>query len=96
MYIAVQPYRDDNVAHQLTADARAVLAQLKRPLGNDADALMTATGLSSDAFERAALDLRQRGMVKLSGPPNANADLGYDVDQVELTALGYMTTQHEL
>jgi hypothetical protein len=47
--------------------------------------------MTQNEVEAMLLDLVERGLIRVDGPPNQNSDLGKDVDWVELTNLGYMT-----
>ncbi|HEV2818252.1 MAG TPA: hypothetical protein VGW40_13650 [Allosphingosinicella sp.] len=55
------------------------------------EGLPVIEGMTQHEVEAMLLDLAERGLIRVHGPPNQNSDLGKDVDWVELTNLGFMT-----
>jgi len=75
----------------IAAAARDFLNSLSRTPGCRREGLPVIEGMTRHEVEAMLLDLSQRGLIRVDGPPNQNSDLGKDVDWVELTSLGYMT-----
>jgi hypothetical protein len=75
----------------LAPEARAFLNSLSRIPGCRHEGLPKIEGMTGHEVEAMLLDLSERGLIRVDGPPNQNSDLGKDVDTVELTSLGYMT-----
>lgn len=75
----------------IAAQGRAFLNSLSRTPGCRHEGLPQIEGMTGHEVEAMLLDLAERGLIRVDGPPNQNSDLGKDVDSVELTNLGYMT-----
>ena len=75
----------------ISAHGRAFLNSLSRTPGCRREGLPQIEGLDRHEVEAMLIDLSERGLIRVDGPPNQNSDLGKDVDSVELTNLGYMT-----
>jgi hypothetical protein len=74
----------------LSAHASAFLNLLSRTRTRH-EGLPRIAGMTQNEVEAMLLDLAERGLIRVDGPPNQNSGLGKDVDWVELTNLGYMT-----
>lgn len=75
----------------LDRQARDFLNKLSRTPGCRIEGLPEIEGMSRDEVEAMLLDLMERGLIRVHGPPNQNSDLGQDVETIEITSLGYMT-----
>jgi hypothetical protein len=76
----------------ISAQGRDFLRTLSRTPGCQIEGLPKIDGMTGHEVEAMLLDLAERGLIRVDGAPNQNSDLGKDVDSVELTSLGYMTT----
>lgn len=74
----------------LSAEASDFLSLLSRTRTRHAG-LPRIESMTQHEVEAMLLDLAERGLIRVHGPPNQNSDLGKDVDWVELTNLGFMT-----
>jgi hypothetical protein len=74
----------------ILAPGREFLSLLSRTRTRH-EGLPVIEGMTQHEVEAMLLDLAERGLIRVHGPPNQNSDLGKDVDWVELTNLGYMT-----
>lgn len=72
----------------LSIEAQTVLSLLKIPGAMDGQDIEDQTGLSEAAIKKAAVELRQLGLVKTTGAPDQNADDETSIDRLIITPAG--------
>lgn len=77
----------------LSTEASDFLSLLSRTRTRH-EGLPQIAGMTQHEVEAMLLDLAERGLIRVNGPPNQNSDLGKDVDWLELTSLGFMTAEN--